>query len=369
MKPPGRDSRCSHLKKCAYKTAMMIQPLPLPIQTMYAELVDRAVVSELQARFPAEGSFYKRTVKGRNYWYFQTPQRDRKRKQQYVGPETEELNRTIEEHRQYKDAAKERRDITTALLAVDGIQAPDNITGRVLDALSRAGVFQLRAVVIGTTAYQCYGPMLGIKLPSSALRTADLDIAQFPSVSLAIDDQIDQPFDEILRSVDPRFRPVPHIHDRARVTQYDLNNRFRVDLLAPNEGPDTDEPMKLPALAADAQPLRYLDYLIYQEVKAVALWGAGVLINVPAPERFACHKLIVSEVRAESATSQTKARKDLEQASNLLEVLAEQRPSKLVAAWRELIDRGPRWRAHGSAAFSKLPQQLQDTLMDCGFKP
>lgn len=64
--------------------------------------------------------------------------------------------------------------------------------------------------------------------------------------------------------------------------------------------------------------LRYLDFLIYGEINAVALHGIGVPINVPAQERFAIHKLIVSRLRIASAQSQTKARKYLAQAQALI---------------------------------------------------
>ncbi|MBL3684602.1 hypothetical protein F2981_18295 (plasmid) [Sinorhizobium meliloti] len=54
----------------------------------------------------------------------------------------------------------------------------------------------------------------------------------------------------------------------------------------------------MPALGgAAAQPLRFLDYLIYHPIRAVLLHGAGVLVNVPAPQRYAIHKLIVASRR------------------------------------------------------------------------
>ena len=81
--------------------------------------------------------------------------------------------------------------------------------------------------------------------------------------------------------------------------------------------------------------LRYLDFLLYQEVNAVALHGAGVPINVPDPTRFALHKLIVAQLRHQGvARSAAKSRKDLQQAQALIAVLARQRPDDLKDLWR-----------------------------------
>jgi hypothetical protein len=52
----------------------------------------------------------------------------------------------------------------------------------------RAGVFRFRAIVVGTVAYQTYSAMLSVRLPAGALQTADIDIAQFKNVSVAIGD-------------------------------------------------------------------------------------------------------------------------------------------------------------------------------------
>lgn len=346
-----------------------MKTLPLAVQTTYAEIVDRAIVADLQNEFPPEaGSFYKRTVRGRNYFYFQGSMREGKRIRRYIGPETPQLLDAIAKHRTAVETHRERRDMVDSILAVSGLSGPDAMTGRVLEKLARAGVFRLRAVVVGTIAYQIYAPMLGVRLGARSLMTQDLDIAQFPSISVAVDDAVDQPFLDILRSVDPAFAPVPHVTSRSRVTQFDLKGRYRVEILSPNRGPESDEPVDLPALAASGQPLRFLDFLIFQEVKAVALWDGGILVNVPAPERFACHKLIVSQVRAATSASQAKARKDIEQARHLLEVLSEQRPARLRSVWTEMLERGPGWRSRVFDAVKALPQDLQTRLAGIGLR-
>jgi hypothetical protein len=116
---------------------------------------------------------------------------------------------------------------------------------------------------------------------------------------------------------------------------------LRVDFLTPNEGQETGKPQALPALQTDAQPLRFLDFLIHDPEPAVILHGAGIHVHVPAPARYAVHKLIVSRRRPEGLA---KRDKDLQQADALFEVLGQKRPNELRLAWQEAYKRGPSWR-------------------------
>jgi len=70
-------------------------------------------------------------------------------------------------------------------------------------------------------------------------------------------------------------------------------------------------------------------------VQGALLTRFGVLATVPQPARFALHKLIVATRR--SATEESKRqKKDVWQASSLIEVLLEERPHGLRAAWNAL---------------------------------
>jgi Nucleotidyltransferase len=46
---------------------------------------------------------------------------------------------------------------------------------------------------------------------------------------------------------------------------------------------NTDKPQSIPSLQTDAQPLPFLDYLIYQPEPAVILYNAGIYVQVPTP--------------------------------------------------------------------------------------
>lgn len=333
----------------------MSQPVPLPIQTMYAELSERAQLGQMAEDFDPAGLFIKRTHQGRHYWYFRSATIGGSRHDTYVGPDSPELEQRIARHRIEKSGYKERRTLVSALIR-SGLRGPDARTGRILEALAKAGVFRLRAVLVGTAAYLTYPGLIGAKLPATNAMTDDLDLAQFRGISIAIEDQVEIPFLDILRGVDPDFQPLTPIFAPGRASRFALTDRYRVDILTPMQGPSDDSLVALPALKADAQPLRFLDFLIYQEVRAVSLWGAGIPINVPAPERYALHKLLVSRLRIASPDSQAKAGKDIRQAGELIAVLAAQRPYELRDIWEELAARGPKWRRLAAQAVSLLDQ-------------
>jgi hypothetical protein len=84
--------------------------------------------------------------------------------------------------------------------------------------------------------------------------------------------------------------------------------------------------------------------------------GAGIPINVPAPERFALHKLLVSRLRIATSQSQAKAAKDIRQAGELITVLATHRPYELRDIWSEMMARGPKWRQLAKEATGLLDQ-------------
>jgi hypothetical protein len=77
-----------------------------------------------------------------------------------------------------------------------------------------------------------------------------------------------------------------------------------------------------------------------------------VLLNVPSPERFALHKLLVSAVRPSAMA--VKAQKDRQQALQLITVLLEEAPDGLAEAHADLIARGDGWRR-------KLAQGLEQS--------
>lgn len=334
--------------------------LSLPLQTVYAELLDRCLLAESARDFPSSASFFKRTIKGRYYWYAQGRDEGR-RWTKYVGPDNPLTQARMSAHARAKLAERERRELVSTLVRIGGLPAPGRPAGDLLAALADAGVFRLRTVVVGTLAYQAYAALLGYRLPLAATLTGDLDLAQFEDASAAISlDDHTAPVVDILKQVDSSFRPVPRTSRKLPAVAYVNDSGFRVELLAPNRGPDTDMAAKLAALQTNALYLRFLDFLIRDEVPAVALTGAGVLVNVPAPERYALHKLIVARRRPGVSV---KVNKDLAQAATLIEVLSERRRYEMRAAWEELWSRGPQWRKLAREGVDLLPKAAKDIAL------
>jgi hypothetical protein len=331
---------------------------PLVAQTTYAELLERCANAAFDEAFTEEGAFTAKTIKGRRYWYFQTGT-GAARTQRYVGPETPELLAQIEHHKTVRDDERQRRTLVSSLLRSYNLPGPIPRIGDIIAGLAQAGVFRLRGVLVGTVAYQTYSAMLGIRLSASLLQTADVDIAQAKDVSVAVEDST-PPVMDVLRKIDKSFRDVPNASDSRRSTSHVAKDGIRVDFLTPTRGVNTDKPQSLPSLKTDAQPLPFLDYLIYQPEPAVILYNAGIYVQVPAPARYAVHKLIVSRRRPEGFA---KRDKDLLQAEALLAVLAEKRPHELQLAWQEAYKRGPTWRRLLTEGLGQLEASVRDSTL------
>ena len=330
----------------------------LMIQTTYAELLERCAAVAFDAAFAEDGTFTSKTIKGRRYWYFQI-QTPAGRSQRYVGPETPELLEQIAHHKRSRDDERERRSLVSTLVRSFNLPRPIPLIGEIVSALADAGVFRLRGVLIGTVAYQTYPAMLGTALPSALLQTSDVDIAQFTNVSIAVGDN-SPPMLEVLKKVDASFREVPHTKSPRWTTSYIAKAGIRVDFLTPNEGADSDDPQTLPALQTDAQPLRFMDFLIHAPVHAVVLHGAGICVEVPSPERFAIHKLILAQRRTSGVP---KRDKDLMQASALIGVLSQKQALELKMAWDEAYGRGPTWRRLLLAGTAAIDAPNRDLLL------
>ena len=332
---------------------------PLVAQTTYAELLERCASAAFSDAFAEKGAFTPKTVKGRRYWYFQAGTGD-SRTQRYVGAETPELLERIAHHQETRDDERERRTLVSTLVRSFNLPRPTPQIGDIVAALAKAGVFRLRGVLVGTVAYQTYSAMLGIGLSASSLQTADVDIAQFKNLSVAIGDST-PPVLDVLKEVDKSFRPIPHVVDGRRVTSYAAKGGgLRVDFLTPNEGGETGKPQALPALQTDAQPLRFLDYLIHDPEPAVILHDTGIYVHVPSPARYAIHKLIISRRRPEGLA---KRDKDSQQAEALLSALAEKRPHDLKLVWQEAYERGPTWRQLLAEGLSQLRASVRDVML------
>ena len=331
--------------------------LPLSVQTTYADLLARL---QEDAVLELGGTPVLRERNGRKYWYAVQRLADRA-VDRYLGPDTREVRARAERAQEVNEDLRQREKQRSRLAGMcreGGLPRVDVQTGKVLLVLSKAGIFRLRGVIVGTHAFRCYPGLLGVELPEAHAVTEDIGVAAFPSVSVALDDRLDPALAEALKQIGP-FVARPGLYQQPTARR-DQKSGVLVELLTPNEGPDREEPLELPALGAHALPLRFLDYLIHGPTQAAALYRSGILINVPQPARYAVHKLIVATRRASSAA--VKATKDIEQSAALIRVLAEDRPDELEDAFVEARERGPAWRESVDRGARRLPRDAKTAL-------
>ena len=299
------------------------------------------------------GSIEERMRGGRTYLY------DKFRigtemKSRYLGEGTPELRARLARAAELKAGAEARRATMARLarvLRAEGFIATDRDTGSLLLAFARAGVFRLGGTLVGTAAYALYQGELGVRFDSDELaQTGDIDFASFERLSVALGDTVEDNPGDILQSL--KFDPVPGVHDRQVWKWRQTRGQAMVEFLTPAFGAEEVKP--LPALGVSAQGLNYLNYLIAEPIPALALYRSGVLVQIPRPERFAIHKLIVAS-RRRDGPDRAKARKDRAQAAHLVAILAQDRPDDLRDALEDARARGPRWRERLEASLARLP--------------
>ena len=148
---------------------------------------------------------------------------------------------------------------------------------------------------------------------------------------------------------------------KARATyRHPTDAAFQLDFLTTlHRG--GDEPFEHPALGIVLQPLRFLEYLLEGVTETAIISDLGaVMVSVPAPARYAIHKLIIAGERV-GGTSSPKRGKDIEQARELFVYLRAARPESLEEAWSSAVVRGPGWARRtraGLAALDKLAPGL-----------
>ncbi len=316
-----------------------MKPIPLTLQTLYADLAQQVAAASVD-----EATVVTKIEKGIRYL----------RLQRWIGGSRvfEHMGRAddpaviarAETARREMLRRDERRKLVSALRRL--IPGPTATLGKVLDALAAAGLFRNGAVLVGTSAYQCYPPLVGHMLPSASVMTQDADLA---TADLAlVGDVFGQPLEAILSHADPSFTSVPGLDPRSPPSRFRSNNGFLVDLLTPQRRRTDTNPMPLANLSAGAVPLQHLDWLMHEPVPALVLHGAGVAATVPQPARFAVHKLILAQKRP--AADRVKRSKDLLQAASLMQALESHSPYDLEDAlasarakgksgWAEPLDR------------------------------
>lgn len=292
---------------------------------------------------------------GKSFWY-DTYRIGSDVKKRYIGEDSEELRARLDQHQILKAQQEERRKNRTRLvrlLRAESFLSLDAATGSLLSAMSASGVFRLGGTIVGTHAFRLYEGELGVRFDMDmTAHTGDIDIASFSRLSLVLEDAVMPPLENVFR--DFSFAPQPSMQTDKTWRWKQTRGDTLVEFLTPSFGED-EGLRELPALGVDAQALHHLNYLIAEPIKAAVTYRSGVLVQIPQPERFAIHKLIVAD-RRRSGENALKSEKDRRQAVFLIEMLAEDRPDELRDAYEDALSRGPKWRMRIEATLARIPE-------------
>ena len=329
-------------------------------QTLFAELSERLRAYEATRTFASlPGSFAKKVVGDKTYWYFKTSAGAAGQREYFVGPDdagTRSIIAAYSAARPDAEVARDEFDRLCAMLRHGGAMMTDAPTARVVAGLASAGVFHLGATLVGANAFVVIGNVLGVRWEST-LRTQDIDLAAERVLHIAVP-QIDADLPKALDSLHMGFLPVPGLDPREPATSFKVRGQpLRVDLLTPARYARDDRPVRIPRLNVAAQPLELLDYVLEASIAAPLIDGGATLVKVPDPARFALHKLIVSGRRP--VTEQAKAAKDRNQAAELLRCLFEDRRGDLSLAVDGLNRRGRAWSTRLRRELARLPIDMQ----------
>lgn len=168
---------------------------------------------------------------------------------------------------------------------------------------------------------------------AQAYVTEDIDVAR--RGALAFEHLPEKTFLEMIRDSGIHFVEVPARDRKAPSTSFKQQgvSRFHVDLLVASPD-DQVRIIKMPELNAHATALPYLAYVLNQTQMSTLVGREGCCpVQVPVAERFAVHKLVVSQLRT---SRNTKTEKDIHQASVLLAALGERYPGAIEAAVNDL---------------------------------
>lgn len=294
----------------------------------FADLENQAL-SQAQPLLGTPGSITLRTnAGGARYYVRQFYDFERNKRDEYIvaagAPNAEKIVEA------WRRRIAEANDVSSSvrLLSREGYQVMPPKHLAAIAPLARHGLFAAGAMLVGSHALGVILNKLGIR--ATPFATEDVDVARPSRLSLPIPARAG--LGEILRESGIDFEEVPPLQHGTPSIKFKEQgrSRFTFDLLVPASGTDY-EVVKVPELGVHAAALPYFRYLVSRSQTSVALSTQGIAaVKVPLPERFALHKLIVSQLRAGRSE---KSRKDQHQAATLIAALGELHPGALQEAY------------------------------------
>lgn len=313
-------------------------------QNAYADLFDAAQALHVSNSIAGlNGSFGKKRVHGHDYWYFQYRDIGGAVKQLYVGPQSEKLEALIRVHRDHAGPSTRPLQPLAAAAVALGCEPLLPKHFRVIRRLAEYGFFKRGGILVGTHAFTVMSNMLGI-VPAERMQTQDVDLAHAgKNISVALPANIVVETAAAIESLQMGLLPIASLSGKSGCTYLNPSDpAFRLDFLT-SKTSESDAPIHVPGLSIALQPLKFMEFSMVATTQAAALCNEGaVVVNIPRPDRFAIHKLIVSTERDSSATA--KSNKDVRQANVLIQYYLDHRPDEIAVSFQDAWTRGPGWR-------------------------
>lgn len=320
-------------------------------QNAYADLFDAVLTSSVSHSVAGlNGSFGTKTVHQKKYWYFQYRDIDSAVRQIYIGPDSEKIRKLIELHQSYEGMPVRMLSAAAIALGCNPV-LPKHF--KVIKRLSEYGFFKRGGILVGTHAFLTMCNMLGIS-PQERMQTQDVDFAHAgKNISVALPSNIKVETRTALESLEMGLIPISTFMGTEGARYLNpADPAFMVDFLTSKISRKND-PIHIEGLSVSLQPLKFMEFSMKDTLQAAALGNDGaVIVNIPKPDRFAIHKLIVSAERKVSETA--KINKDIRQANVLIQYYMDFRPDEIIETCKEAKENGPGWEKRLRSGIFKL---------------
>jgi len=340
----------------------LYEPLSLSAQTAYAELQDQLRIQNIDQFKELPGAFHKQVQKGKTYIYYGYRDIDGIGRMAYVGPEDQRVTDLIEQHQALKAGDQSKR-IKGLAQSAEALGCGSTLTKhyRVINRLRQYGFFSAGGILIGTHAFLAMGNMLGVQWLSSN-KTMDVDFAHSgKNVSIALGANVKISVHDALNSLEMGLLPITEFSGKTGAQYRNPKDpELRLDFVTPQTR--SGGPVVLPELGLTLECLKFMEFSLKDTTQTVLLSIEGAcIVNIPAPERYAIHKLIVYGERP--INERVKANKDLGQAAAIFKVLFDQGNGGLIRrAWIDAVSRGPGWVKRLNQGKTALLKQYPELL-------
>jgi hypothetical protein len=310
--------------------------------TPMSELSDILLAGEMMRDIGSlPGAFAKKTIKGRDYWYYQFTDLDGKSRQVYVGADSDRIRNMVGQ------TDSRCKDLHVQQMISESIKAGCHTLPvkqfNIIRRLADYGFFAAGGVLAGTHAFNAIGNALGVKWAGSD-STMDVDFAHAgKNIAIALPSNIKPDLHSAIESLEMGFVPMSAFDGKHGASYVNPASKDeRIDFLTSVTGLSVS-PVFIKDLGVSLQPLKFMELSLGKVDRSIIISSAGtnaVVVNVPHPPIFAIHKLIVS---VERGAGNIKSVKDVMQAASIMDFYLDHDKSSLLDAWKDTADRGAGW--------------------------